>query len=104
MAFCKISVPWLRHYETFLILHWVRAQNSSVRSSIKHCFGLEELAEDLPKAQLVLEPACHTESARVRGQHKSRDQVGPICCNRGNGISRSPKVLPEGGELTLHCF
>ena len=98
-VFCKSSVPLLRHYKSFLIPCWVRPRNWSVRSSIKHSLGLQGLAEDLPEAQLVREPACHTEPVCVRGQHKSRHQGGPVCCNRGNGVSLSPKALPEGGEV-----
>lgn len=94
MVFCKSSVPLLRHYKSFLILYWVRSQNWSVWSSVKHSLGLQGLAEDLPKAQLILQPAC------MMGQHKSRHQVGPVCCKgRGNGVRLSPKALPEEGEV-----
>lgn len=36
----------------------------------------------------------------MKGQHKSRDPVGPVCRkSRGNGVSLSPKALPEGSEV-----
>lgn len=88
----------LKHYKSFLIPYRVSPQNWSVQSSVKHSLGLQGLVEDSPKAQLILEPACHAEPASVRGQHESRDQVGPLCCNRGNGVSLSPKA-GAGGEV-----